>query len=126
MSDSAIVDLWLGAFALPGWAWPDGLRLPGYVKREPAGWARVQNLAGWHKVTDIVPDIDDPATWGHLLKMAAGPAESFELAQDSEGWRAQWVEPAGGVVSVNAPHIGRLCVAIAERRKRWAGGGLDD
>lgn len=73
---------------------------------------------GYHRVADMLPDPDDPATEGCLLALLG----ERECPRRHPG--GLWVITTGGVRPTIATGsvLGRVCIAAAEALGRWPGG----
>ena len=108
------------AVSLPGWRW-----IPGMLSRcstDTRHGRPCRNVATLQPGPDDLPDLDDPATEGCLMRLL-GPsawnnvAPGSAHAADGDGWWA-WVD---GDWSEGLT-LGCACIAAAAALGRWPGG----
>jgi hypothetical protein len=78
---------------------------------------------GYHRAADMLPDLDDPATEGCLLRLLGDRALLLDLptAKTAPGlWRA-FVSRQSPCFTERLP-LGRACIAAAAALGRWPGG----
>jgi len=120
------------ATSLPGWAWARGVVSAdtddycGLTCTGPRGGVYLHATNNTVLETslsdDDVPDIDHPATWGHLLHLLGPGLVSVERTRD--GWTVG-VRVGAEVVMAEDESIGGAAVLVAERIGRWPGGVVD-
>lgn len=112
------------AVSLPGWRWwwehdkrrPYGL--PGYCRRLGRGpWVWVPDVSECSMVDDVVPDPDDPATEGCLIRLLGPVHEAVWYTGDCDRWVVAVGEERRLYTS-----LGRACIAAAEALGRWPAG----
>jgi hypothetical protein len=120
------------ATSLPGWAWARGVVSAdtddycGLTCTGPRGGVYLHATNNGVLETSLsggdVPDIDQPATWGHLLHLLGPGLVSVERTRD--GWTVA-VRVEAEVVMAEDESIGGAAVLVAERIGRWPGGVVD-
>jgi hypothetical protein len=120
------------ATSLPGWAWARGVVSAdtddycGLTCTGPRGGVYFHATNNTVLETSLyladVPDIDHPATWGHLLHLLGPGLVSVERTLG--GWTVA-VRVGAEVVMVEDESIGGAAVLVAERIGRWPGGVVD-
>ena len=99
------------AVSLPGWRW-----LPGMLGRnEIGGTDRIMDQSeALQANADIVPDPDDPATEGCLVRLLGPVHEAVWYTGDCDRWVVAVGEERRLYTS-----LGRACIAAAEALGRW-------
>ena len=124
------------AVSLPGWRWMPGMRAVDSTGEDTPG--RVFDSSGCVVFEDQdrelteervylcdVPDSDDPATAGCLLRLLE--SEDISLHSDGNGSPIylDWWDPKTPMndpIRFEAPTIGRVCIMVAVHLGRWPGG----
>ena len=113
------------AVSLPGFRWMPGaggwLQWPGEFGARD--WRRVC-ADGWDPANDEsgttwIPDPDDHATEGCLIRLLGSCAGFVVYSRERGGWLDTF---NGWTMSTLYPTLGRACVAHAARRAGWPGG----
>lgn len=99
------------AVSLPDWRW-----LPGMLGRnEIGGTDRIMDQSeALQANADIVPDPDDPATEGCLVRLLGPVHEAVWYTGDCDRWVVAVREERRLYTS-----LGRACIAAAEALGRW-------
>ena len=114
------------AVSLPGWRW-----MPGMLDTEGDRWGGVTLHDGAREVLravtapkhyayewrDRLPDPDDPATEGCLIRLLGPVHEAVWYTGDCDRWVVAVGEERRLYTS-----LGRACIAAAEAIGRWPGG----
>jgi len=99
------------AVSLPGWRW-----MPGILGRNENGGT--DRIIDWTEASqanpDIVPDPDDPATEGCLVRLLGPVHEAVWYTGDCDRWVVAVGEERRLYTS-----LGRACIAAAEALGRW-------